>query len=55
MNYSTNIQNSEDKIQAVNLAIKEGRFEDALELGNDPSVKDIAEIQSKLLSILILL
>ncbi len=54
MNYSTNIQNSEDKIQAVNFAIKEGRFEDALELGNDPSVKDIAEIQSKLLSIYIL-
>ncbi len=54
MNYSTNIQNSEDKIQAVNFAIKEGRFEDALELGIDPSVKDIAEIQSKLLSIYIL-
>ena len=54
MSYSNNIQNSEDKIQAINFAIKEGRFEDALELGNDPSVKDIAEIQSKLLSIYIL-
>lgn len=54
MSYSNNIQNSEDKIQSINFAIKEGRFEDALELGNDPSVKDIAEIQSKLLSIYIL-
>ena len=45
MNYSTNTQNSEDKIQTVNFAIKEGRFEDAIRIGSREVFADNKTIQ----------